>query len=76
MIIAWFVLAGLLWQLRSVRDVRSWRHGTLSGGALASVGLAVTDLVELTFLAAALFMDERKKEGWANYFSVPLGLAR
>ena len=61
---AWLVLAALLWQLLQVEDRASWIAwaGLLfSAGALASVRQALTDLIALTFLAAALLAAERRR---------------
>ena len=65
-IFAWLALAWLLWRLLPVRDARSWLAwaGVLfSAGALASVRLALTDLVALVFLAGAMRAAERGRPG-------------
>lgn len=61
-LVAWFALAGILWRLIDVRDLRgliAWAGVLFSAGALSSVRLALTDLVALTILAAALLAIER-----------------
>jgi hypothetical protein len=61
---AWLVLAAILWRLLAVADLRGWTAwaGVLfSAGALASVRLALTDLIALTFLAGGLLAGERAR---------------
>ena len=61
-IVAWLTLAALLWSLLPVEDARGWLVWAgmmFSAGALASVRLALSDLVALTILAAAMFAAER-----------------
>lgn len=60
-ILAWLVLAALLWRILRVNDVRGWLlwAGVLfSAGALSSVRLALTDLTALTLIAAAMLAQE------------------
>lgn len=60
-VIAWLVLAALLWRLFRVADGRSWLlwAGVLfSAGTLSSVRLALTDLTALTLIAAAMLAQE------------------
>jgi len=76
---AWLVLAGLLWRLLAVRDGRTWIAwaGVLfSAGALASVRLALTDLVALTAIAGAMLAVERGRKGWATTWLAVAGLSR
>jgi len=76
---AWLVLAALLWRLLAVRDVRTWIGwvGVLfSAGALASVRLALTDLVALTAIAASMLAMERGRKGWATGWLAVAGLSR
>lgn len=76
---AWLGLAVILWRLLAVDSARSWLAwaGVLfSAGALCSVRLALTDLVALTVLAAALLAAERERRGWALGALAAAGLAR
>ncbi len=78
-VIAWLFLALILWRLLAVGDLRAWLAwaGLLfSAGALASVRLALTDLVALTVLAAGMLALERRRPGWAIGFLAAAGLAR
>ena len=78
-LLAWFALAALLWQLLAVSDTRGWIAwaGVLfSAGALASVRLALTDLIALTILAAALFAVERSRRHSATALLAAAALAR
>lgn len=78
-VLAWLVLAGLLWRMLAVDSLRSWLAwaGVLfSAGALASVRLALSDLVALTILAGALFAMERAKPKSALITLAVAGLAR
>ncbi len=68
---AWLALAALLWRGLAVADLHgliAWLGVMFSAGALVSVRLALTDLVALTILAAALFAAERARPrsavGW------------
>ena len=76
---AWLGLAAILWRLLAVDSVRGWIPwaGVLfSAGALSCVRLALTDLVALTFIAAALLTAERGRRGWALGTVAAAGLAR
>ena len=76
---AWLLLAGYLWRLLAVRDLRGWIAwaGVLfSAGALSSVRLALTDLVALTVLAIAMFAAERSRQVSAIGALAAAGLAR
>ena len=78
-VVAWLGLAFILWRLLVVDSARSWLAwaGVLfSAGALCSVRLALTDLVALTILAAALLAAERERRGWAAGALAAAGLAR
>lgn len=55
-LVVWLVLAGVLWRLLPVRDLRSagaWFAVMFSSGALGSVRFALTDLLALLGLALA-----------------------
>ena len=76
---AWLALAAVLWRLLPVTDARSWLAwaGILfSAGALSSVRLALTDLVALTLLAAALLALERGRARTGLGTLALAGLAR
>lgn len=76
---AWLVLAVLLWRVLAVDDVRGWLAwaGVLfSAGALASVRLALTDLVALAILAAAMRAAERGRQKWSAAALGAAALAR
>ena len=76
---AWLVLALLLWRLLAVDTARGWLAwaGVLfSAGALASVRLALTDLVALAILAGAMLAAERGRRSWALGCVAASGLAR
>ena len=76
---AWLVLAALLWRLLAVADGRgrlAWAGVLFSAGALASVRLALTDLVALTILTGALLAAERGKNSWASGTLAAAALAR
>ncbi len=78
-LLAWFILAALLWKLLDVSDARGWVAwaGVLfSAGALASVRLALTDLIALTILAAALLATERARRHTATGLLAAAALAR
>ncbi|HVW21140.1 MAG TPA: hypothetical protein VHC86_07970 [Opitutaceae bacterium] len=63
---AWLALAALLWRLLAVRDLRTWLAwaGLLfSAGALGSVREALTDLIALALIAAAMLRRERGRGG-------------
>jgi hypothetical protein len=76
---AWLVLAGILWRILGVSDFRGWLAwaGVLfSAGALASVRLALTDLVALTFVAGAMLACERGRMKGALMGLAAAGLSR
>ena len=78
-LIAWFTLAILLWKLLAVSDPRgllAWTGVLFSAGALASVRLALTDLIALTILAAALLAAERSRHHPATALLAAAALAR
>jgi hypothetical protein len=63
-VIAWLALAAVLWRLLDVTTLRglvAWTGVLFSAGALASVRLALTDLIALALLAAALLAAERQR---------------
>jgi len=78
-ILAWLVVAGLLWRLLRVADGRSlgaWAGLLFSAGALLSVRFALTDLVTLAALTAAMAAMERGRPGWAVTGLAAAGLGR
>ncbi len=78
-LIAWLILAYIVWRVLPVRDARGWLAwaGLLfSAGALASVRFALTDLVALTILAGALAAAENKRGPLATTLLAAAGLAR
>ena len=78
-LLAWFALAALLWKLLAVSDTRglvAWSGVLFSAGALASVRLALTDLIALLFLAGALFAVERARPKSAAALLAATALAR
>jgi hypothetical protein len=78
-VFAWLILAALLWRLLAVEDFRSWLAwaGLLfSAGALASVRQSLTDLIALTFLAAAMAALESRRPGRAFAWLAAAGLSR
>lgn len=78
-LLAWFSLAVLLWKLLDVSDLRGWIAWTgvlFSAGALASVRLALTDLIALTILAGALLATERGRQNTATGLLAAAALAR
>jgi hypothetical protein len=63
-VIAWLALAAVLWRLLDVTTLHglvAWTGVLFSAGALASVRLALTDLIALALLAAALLAAERQR---------------
>ena len=59
---AWLGLAFILWRLLAVTDWRglaAWAGVLFSAGALGSVRFALTDLIALAFLAAAMLAAEQ-----------------
>ena len=78
-VVAWLLLAALLWRLLAVADFRGWLAwaGILfSCGALSSVRLALTDLPMTALLAAALFAAERARPKSATALLAAAALAR
>ena len=78
-VVAWLVLAFLLWQLLAVSDARgllAWSGVLFSAGALASVRFALTDLIALTFIAGAMFAAERGRTRWAGGTLAAAALSR
>ncbi|MEY2878864.1 MAG: hypothetical protein RLZZ15_1244 [Verrucomicrobiota bacterium] len=76
---AWLALAALLWRLLAAEDARGWLAwaGVLfSAGALASVRLALSDLVALAIMAGALLAVERGKKTGAAAVLALAALAR
>lgn len=76
---AWLALAALSWRLLAVRDARgllAWVGLLYSAGALGSVRLALTDLVALALLAAALLALERGRARSGLGWLAAAGLAR
>lgn len=78
-VILWLVLAWLGWRIFPIdggwRATLAW-IGVLSGGALLSVRLALTDLAALTLLAAAIPLVERGRNIAATGLLGLAGLAR
>lgn len=77
--LAWFALAAILWRILAVADTRgllAWFGVLFSAGALASVRLALTDLIALTILAAALHAAEHSRQRPANALLAAAALAR
>ena len=85
-IAAWLALAALLWRLLVVEDARglpdlwrgwlAWTGVLFSAGALASVRLALTDLIALAILAGALLAAERGRERTGTAILAAAVLAR
>jgi hypothetical protein len=78
-VLAWLILAPILWRLLEVNDVRSWLawFGVMfSAGTLSSVRLALTDLVALAIIAAAFLAAERTHAKTAATLLSFAGLAR
>ena len=76
---AWLALAALLWRGLAVADLHgliAWIGVMFSAGALVSVRLALTDLIALTILAAALFATERARHRSAVGWLAAAALAR
>jgi hypothetical protein len=75
----WLAFAWVLWRLLPVSDGRSWAAWAglmFSAGALFSVRLALTDLLAVTVLAAALALAERRRPAAALGLVGISGLAR
>jgi len=78
-IIAWFMLAYLVWRILYVDDLKSfiaWAGVLFSAGALASIRLALTDLIALCIIAGAMFAIERNKKSRSAYLFAAAGLCR
>lgn len=78
-LVAWLVLALILWRLLAVRDARgllAWAGVMFSSGALASVRLALTDLIALTIIAGGMLAAERGSPRWSTGFLAAAALAR
>lgn len=78
-VFAWLLLAALLWRLLAVQNARglfAWAGLLFSAGALASVRLALTDLVALTVIAGSLLLAERARERAAAGLLAAAALAR
>jgi hypothetical protein len=76
---AWLVLAGLLWRLLEVRDLRGWVAWAglmFSAGSLSSVRFALTDLAALALVTGALVAAERGRARRATATLAAAGLAR
>ena len=76
---AWLALAALLWRRLAISDLRgglAWAGVLFSAGALASVRLALTDLIALVILAWAVFAAEREKDKTAVGALAAAALAR
>jgi hypothetical protein len=64
-IFCWLILAALLWRALPVREAKSWLAWfsvLFSTGCLISVRLALTDLVALVILLAAVIYSERRTQ--------------
>lgn len=78
-IVAWFVLAVLLWRMLPVRDARgylAWAGVMFSAGALASVRLALTDLIAVLFIALGFAAIERGRIRLGTIGLAAAGLSR
>jgi len=76
---AWLALAALLWRRLPVSDGRSagaWAGVLFSAGALVCVRLALTDLLALTLVAAALLAAERQRPAGSLGWLAAAGLTR
>jgi hypothetical protein len=75
----WLALAGITWRLLAVNDARGWLAWAgfmFSAGALHAVRLALTDLLAVALLAAALLLLERCRSRLALAALAIAGLAR
>lgn len=75
----WLALALILWRLLPVNDGRglvAWLGILFSAGALASVRLALVDLLALTLVATSLWAAERAKHRAAVGWLAVAGFAR
>jgi hypothetical protein len=78
-IAAWLALALVLWRLLPVSDGYStgaWLGVLFAAGSLASVRLALTDLVALALVGSAMLASERKHAGLGSGLLAVAGLAR
>jgi hypothetical protein len=78
-VVAWLLLAGMLWRILPVADLRgviAWVGVLFSAGALASVRLALTDLIASTLIAGSIWAAERRRAGPAVGLLACAGLAR
>jgi hypothetical protein len=78
-ILAWFILAVVLWRLLPVENWRgaiAWAGVLFSAGALVSVRRALTDLIALTILAIAMLALERGRRGRAIGWLAAAALTR
>ncbi|HWA10210.1 MAG TPA: hypothetical protein VG838_12225 [Opitutaceae bacterium] len=75
---AWLALAWLLWRLLpdDGRGLLAWAGVLFSAGALGSVRFALTDLVALVIVAAAVQAAEQQRPGRATALLGAAGLAR
>ncbi|MEY4938750.1 MAG: hypothetical protein RIQ93_485 [Verrucomicrobiota bacterium] len=75
----WLALAWITWRLLAVHDWRGWVGWSgfmFSAGALHAVRLALTDLLAVTLLGAALLLLERHRSKLAMAALAAAGLAR
>ncbi|MSU65749.1 MAG: hypothetical protein EXS38_06545 [Opitutus sp.] len=78
-IAAWLTLAALLWRILAVTNTRGWLAWAglmFSAGALASVRLALTDLIALLFIAAAMAAAESGRNRRSTVALAAAGLTR
>lgn len=78
-IAVWLALAGLLWRILAVDSLRGWVAwaGVLfCAGSMSSVRLALTDLLALFLIAAAVHAAERWRGGLAVAILAASALAR
>lgn len=78
-ITAWLSLAVLLWRILAVESLRgwvAWAGVLLSAGSVSSVRLALTDLLALLLIAAAVYAAERWRGRLAIAILAASALAR
>jgi hypothetical protein len=78
-IVAWLIFAPLTWRLLRVHDLRSllpWLGIMFAAGTIVSVRLALTDLVAVTLLAAAMLAQESARLRTATALLASAALAR